>query len=53
MNRYANIPVARLKQAGCDVTYIVYPPYQRDGHRMFFELGAYWTDVVAFLKRHL
>ena len=45
--------VAKLKQAGCDVTYIVYPPYQRNGHRMFFEIGAYWTDVVEFLKKHL
>ena len=45
--------VAKLKQAGCDVTYIAYPPYQPDGHLMFFQIGAYWTDVVDFLKKHL
>lgn len=45
--------VAALKQAGRDVTYIVYPPYRSDGHRMFFEVGAYWNDVVGFLKQHL
>jgi dienelactone hydrolase len=45
--------VAKLKQAGRDVTYIVYPPHRPDGHLMFFEIGAYWTDVVEFLKKHL
>jgi dienelactone hydrolase len=45
--------VAKLKRAGRDVTYIVYPPYKRDGHLMFFEIGPYWTDVVEFLKKHL
>jgi dienelactone hydrolase len=45
--------VAKLKQAGRNVTYIVYPPYRSDGHQMFFEIGAYWTDVVEFLKKHL
>lgn len=29
---------------------IVYPPYQSDGHRLFFEVGSYWKDVVTFLK---
>jgi nucleoside-diphosphate-sugar epimerase len=24
-----------------------------DGHEMFFEVGAYWTDVVEFLKKRL
>ena len=45
--------VAKLEQAGRDVVYIVYPPYGRDGHQMFFEIGGYWTDVVAFLRKHL
>jgi carboxymethylenebutenolidase len=45
--------VAKLRQAGRDVTYIVYPRYQRDGHLMFNEIGAYWSDVVDFLKKHL
>jgi dienelactone hydrolase len=49
----SNDLVATLKQAGRDVTYTVYPPYGSDGHLMFFELGAYWTDVVEFLSKHL
>ena len=28
----------------------VYPSYRTDGHRMFFEIGSYWKDVVAFLQ---
>ena len=42
-----------LKAAKRDVKLIVYPPYRRDGHELFFELGDYWPDVVAFLKQHL
>ncbi len=45
--------VAKLKQAGRGVTYTVYPSYGSDGHLMFFEIGAYWPDVVEFLKKHL
>ena len=45
--------VATLKQAGRDVTYTVYPPYRSDGHLMFFEIGAYWTDVLNFLQKHV
>ncbi len=29
---------------------IVYPPYRTDGHRMFFQVGSYWKDVVTFLQ---
>lgn len=32
---------------------IVYPPYGNDGHNMFFEIGAYWADVVRFLDANL
>jgi len=42
-----------LAEAGNIPTLIVYPPYRGDGHEMFFEIGAYWTDVVEFLKKHL
>lgn len=42
-----------LRASGKDVTYTVYPSYPGDGHQMFGEIGAYWTDVVAFFKKHL
>ena len=29
--------------------FILYPPYKNDGHRMFFEIGGYWKDVLKFL----
>jgi dienelactone hydrolase len=44
---------AALTAAGNTPKLIVYPPYRRDGHELFFEIGAYWTDVVKFLKKHL
>lgn len=44
---------AALTEAGNTPKMIVYPPYGSDGHEMFFEIGAYWTDVVEFLKKHL
>jgi dienelactone hydrolase len=44
---------AALAEAGNTPKLIVYPPYRGDGHEMFFEIGAYWTDVVEFLKKHL
>ena len=44
---------AALTEAGNTPKLIVYPPYKSDGHEMFFEIGAYWTDVVEFLKKHL
>jgi len=44
---------AALTEAGNPPKMIVYPPYRSDGHEMFFEIGAYWTDVVEFLKKHL
>jgi len=42
-----------LKAKGKQTRLILYPPYGSDGHRMFFEVGDYWSDVVDFLKRHL
>ena len=44
---------AALKAAGKDVRLIIYPPYEPHGHMMFFELGEYWKDVIAFLAMHL
>ncbi len=44
---------AVLTEAGNTSKLIVYPPYRGDGHEMFFEIGAYWKDVVEFLKEHL
>jgi hypothetical protein len=42
-----------LEKEGKDVELILYPPYQDDGHRMFFEIGPYWAHVVRFLNRTL
>lgn len=44
---------AALNAAGNPVKLVVYPRYPRDGHEMFEEIGAYWPDVVAFLKKTL
>lgn len=32
---------------------IIYPPFGKDGHQMFFSMGEYWKDVVKFLKECL
>jgi hypothetical protein len=40
-----------LEKEGKDVEFILYPPYQSDGHRMFFEIGSYWADVLRFMDR--
>jgi dienelactone hydrolase len=42
-----------LVDAGKDVTLIVYPPHGDDGHTLFFSIGAYMSDVLVFLSRHL
>jgi dienelactone hydrolase len=42
-----------LQDAGKDVMLIVYPPFGTDGHELFYEVGDYWPDVVAFLHGHL
>ncbi|MFQ6114224.1 MAG: alpha/beta hydrolase family protein [bacterium] len=42
-----------LQSAGKQVRLIVYPPYQYNGHLMFFEVGDYWKDVQKFLQKHL
>jgi hypothetical protein len=42
-----------LRAADKDVRLIVYPPYRDDGHTLFFTVGRYWRDVVAFLRKHL
>jgi dienelactone hydrolase len=43
----------RLSAAGNAPKLVVYPAYGSDGHEMFFEIGAYWKDVLDFLKKHL
>ena len=42
-----------LHREGNNAKLIVYPPYKRDGHRMFFEIGGYWKDVVKFLDQNI
>ncbi|MEK6808969.1 MAG: dienelactone hydrolase family protein [Nanoarchaeota archaeon] len=42
-----------LDKEGKHAEFILYPPYQSDGHRMFFEIGPYWADVLRFLDRTL
>jgi len=44
---------ALLKSAKRDHRLIIYPPYGGDGHQLFFNVGSYWSDVTAFLDRHL
>lgn len=44
---------AALTGSGNPPKLIVYPPYGDDGHDMFFEIGPYWTDVLAFLRERL
>jgi len=44
---------AALAAAGNPSRLIVYPPFGSDGHDLFFEIGPYWTDVLAFLKERL
>lgn len=49
--RAAREVVSALKKSGKNATLIVYPPYKENGHRLFFEIGPYWKDVVEFLER--
>ncbi|MEE2821415.1 MAG: dienelactone hydrolase family protein [Acidobacteriota bacterium] len=42
-----------LHGEGNNAKLIVYPPYESDGHRMFFEIGDYWKDVVMFLDENI
>jgi dienelactone hydrolase len=42
-----------LEREGKHAEFILYPPYQSDGHRMFFEIGPYWVDLLRFLDRTL
>jgi len=44
---------AALTAAGNTPKLTIYPGYGSDGHEMFFEIGAYWKDVVEFLKERL
>lgn len=42
-----------LDRENKDARLIIYPPYKDDGHRMFFEIGSYWKDVIAFLDKKI
>ena len=42
-----------LKAAERNVRFIEYPPYNSDGHTMFFGVGKYWQDVLTFLRKHV
>ena len=42
-----------LEPAGGVVQTIQYPPFREDGHALFFTVGSYWSDVLAFLSEHL
>ena len=45
---------AALSDAGKDVHLVIYPPYQHDGHQLFFAVqDPYWTDLLDFLEAHL
>ncbi len=46
--------VSALRQAGRKVRSIVYPPFQSEGHTLFFRVRPeYFSDVVQFLKSNL
>ncbi len=42
-----------LKSVGNPHRLIVYPAFGTDGHRMFFQVGDYWKDVVKFLGQRI
>lgn len=42
-----------LKAARKNARLIVYPAYGNNGHRMFFRIGPYWQDTLAFLQNNL
>ncbi len=44
---------ALLQAAGREHRMIIYPSHGSDGHQLFFDVGAYWPDVTAFLDSHL
>ncbi len=40
-----------LRAAEKDVTLTLYPPFENNGHRLFFEIrDIYWDDVINFLQ---
>ena len=46
--------VSALRQAGRNVQSVVYPPFQPEGHTLFFRVRPeYFSDVVQFLKSNL
>ena len=52
--RFTRRLVSALRQAGRKVRSIVYPPFQPEGHTLFFRVRPeYFSDVVQFLKSNL
>ncbi len=45
---------ASLQQSEKQTELIIYPPWENDGHRLFFKVRpSYWKDVQKFLTVHL
>lgn len=42
-----------FKKRNKDVEMIIYPSYPGDGHKLFFEIGDYFMDVIRFFKQNL
>ena len=43
-----------LNTANKSVDFILHPPFENDGHRLFFEVRSeYWNDLIAFLNQNL
>ncbi len=46
--------VDALEKADRDVQLLIYPPFRKDGHTLFFEVRSeYWPDVIEFLKQKM
>ena len=33
-------------------SYIVLPSYKDDGHKVFWEVGSYWDNIIDFIKKY-
>ena len=50
----ARLTERQLERAGTAARLILYPPFGREGHSLFFKVRtAYWDDLLVFLERHL
>ena len=41
-----------LKANSKTYSYIVLPSYKDDGHKVFWEMGSYWDNIIDFIKKH-